>query len=302
MKLGIIGGGGLLGATTAFYCAVNSLVDEIVLYDIRENMAKSHSIDIGLAAADLSDTIVREGPIGDLKGSDIILNAAGVPDKIGSRDDYLSGNIGIIRDFGQWVQEWNDQPVVICATNPVDVLNYKTFEFSGLPREKCVGLSRNDLARFKWAVSSETGLSPRSFDAFVLGEHGQFQVPLFSSVISRVTGEKVLFTDRQKESILQKADAWLGEYQGLNAGRTTGWVSGVNIGYIIELIVSGKDEACACSVIADGEYGLYGLSLALPVRLGPEGVREIVKIDITDEENAALTRAAEKISGLIKGC
>ena len=299
MKLGIIGGGGLLGATTAFCCAMNSLVDEIVLYDVRGNMAKSHSVDIALAAAEQSDTVVRSGSMDNLKNSDIILNAAGIPDKTGSRDDYLRGNVGIIRDFAQWVRKWDFQPVVICATNPVDVLNYKTFEFSGISREKCIGLSRNDHTRFKWAISDETGMSPRTFDACVLGEHGQYQVPLFSSVKSCETGQRISFTDRQKESILRKVDAWLGEYQGLDAGRTTGWVSGVNISYMIELIVSGKDEVCSCSVITDGEYGLYGLSLALPVKLGPEGVREIVRIDITEEEQAGLTRAAEKIGGLI---
>ena len=303
MKLGIIGGGGLLGANTAFCCAINSLVDEIVLYDIKENMAKSHASDIEQAIVGHNNLVIRTGSMDDLKDSDIILNAAGIPDKPGSRDNFLSGNIGIVREFGERVRAWKTKPIVICATNPIDVLNYKTYEYSGLPREKCIGFSRNDTSRFKWAISAVAGLSALTFDALVIGEHGDLQVPLFSSVKSRTTGESIHLAKDKEAAVLRRIKTWLGEYQGLNAGRTTGWVSGVNLAYLIGLIVSGKDEVCACSVIPDGEYGLSsGISIALPVKLGPQGVREIVHIDMTEDEKAGLDRAAEKISRLIKTC
>jgi malate dehydrogenase len=300
MKLGIVGGGGLLGATAAFCCAMNSLADEIVLYDVKENVAQSHASDIEQAMIGYNGLVIRVGSMDDLKGSDIILNAAGIPDKPGSRDNFLSGNIGIIREFGERVRTWETKPIVLCATNPVDVLNYKTHEYSGLSREKCIGLSRNDTARFKWAISEVAGLSALAFDALVIGEHGDFQVPLFSTVKSCSTGELISFSAEQREFILRKLKSWLSEYQGLNAGRTSGWTSGVNLSHIIGLIVSGKDNICPCSVIPDGEYGLSGLSIGLPIRLGRDGVREIIELDLAGDEKEGLDRAAAKISGVIK--
>ena len=300
MKLGIVGGGGLLSATTAFCCAINSLADEIVLYDVKENVAQSHASDIEQAMIGHNDLVIRVGSMDDLKGSDIILNAAGIPDRPGSRDIYLSGNIGIIREFGERVRAWGTKPIVLCATNPVDVLNYKTFEYSGLPRERCIGFSRNDTARFKWAISAVAGLSALAFDALVIGEHGDFQVPLFSTVKSCATGELISFSAEQRENILRKIKSWLSEYQALNAGRTSGWTSGVNLSYIVGLIVSGKGSICSCSVIPGGEYGLSGLSIGLPVRLGKDGVSEIVELGLAGDEREGLDRAAAKISSLIK--
>ena len=302
MKLGIVGGGGLLGATTAFCCAMNSLADEIVLYDIKENMAQSHASDIEQAMVGHNDLAIRVGSMDDLKDSDIILNAAGIPDKPGSRDNFLSGNIGIIREFGERVRAWGTKPVVLCATNPVDVLNYKTYEYSGLPRERCIGFSLNDTARFKWAISAAAGLSSSEFDAFTIGEHGDFQVPLFSTVKSRATGELISFSAERREIVLRKIKSWLSEYQGLNAGRTSGWTSGVGLSHIIGLIVSGKGGVCPCSVIPDGEYGLSGLSIGLPVKLSRGGVSEIIELGLTEDEKKGLDRAAAKIGKLIKEC
>ena len=302
MKLGIIGGAGLLGATTAFCVAQEGLAEEIVLTDIRENVARSHAMDIEQAVCEFSSVKVTTGSIDDAGSCDIILNAAGIPEmSTASRDDYLSGNIIICRELAESIRRWGTAPVILSATNPIDVLNYALFKLTGLPRERFVGFSANDTLRFKWAVSKETGIPVSRLDALVIGEHGDGQVPLFSCLKNNVDDTFVKIDSEAKLRIQNRVKTWFGEYQKLNSGRSSGWTSGVGLCNIIKAITADRDEILPCSVIPDGEYGFSGLSIGLPVRLGRAGVREIVKVDLTEEEKTALSVAAEKIVTLQRG-
>ena len=312
MRLGIIGGAGLLGANTAFFVASSSIMSEIVLYDLKDNVAKSHAMDIEQAVCEGSETKLCSGTLDDLAACDIILNTAGVPERVvASRDDFLAGNIEILRELAARIRSWGTSPVFVSATNPIDVLNYKFFEMSGLPAERFVGFSRNDMLRFKWAVSAETGIPANQLEAIVIGEHGDGQVPIFGSLRETDTNTELELSETQKASILNRVKTWFGDYQALDSGRSSGWTSGVGLNRIISMIVvddliAGNDFAvkdiCSCSVIPNGQYGLCDLSIGLPVRLGHKGVREIVEIDLTNEENAALQQAAEKIKRAIKSC
>ena len=304
MKLGIIGGGGQLGGTTAFQVAMRGLVDEIILFDARENVAKSHAMDIEQAKSEYSDTKIRVGELDELRECEIVLNAAGLPSKadsnVASRDHALARNAGLARELGKQIGAWGTNPVLISVTNPADVINYMIFEGAGLAPERCLALSRNDTSRFKWAIELRTGISARTFDALVIGEHGDLQVPLFSTVRSLETGEPLVFSSEDKAWIMNRILTWLPEYQSLRASRSSPWVSSANLARIIGLVISGGDDLCPCSVIPSGEYGLSGLSIGLPVRLGPGGVREIVELELADEEREGLMKAAEKISGTIQ--
>ena len=297
-KLGIIGGGGLLGATAAFIAARDGLVGEIILSDLKENLARSHAMDIEQAVSPSSGTKLSAGGVDDLKTCDIVLNAAGIPErKAASRDDYLAGNLVIIRELAEKIRRWGTAPVILSATNPVDVLNYSLFRMTGLPREKFIGFSKNDTLRLAWAVSKETGIPARRLRALVIGEHGDGQVPIFSYLTD--SGGPLRLSDSQKERILRRVKTWFGEYQNLDAGRSSGWTSGVGLTSVMELVLSDSDEICPCSVIPGGEYGLRDLSVGLPARLGRSGVREIAEIDLSDDERAGLHRASEKIRTLI---
>jgi len=310
MRLGIIGGAGLLGATTAFQAAAGGIISEVLLYDLKENLAKSHALDIEQAVCEFSETKLRACAFDELASCDILLNAAGVPERaVTSRDEFLAGNIEILRSLATSIRSWGTSPVIISATNPIDVLNYKLYELTGLPSQRFVGFSRNDTLRFKWAAAAETGVPASELDAFVIGEHGDGQVPVFGSLKNTVTGEAINLTGTQKASILSRIKTWFGEYQSLDSGRSSGWTSGIGLYRIITMILLdgdfaevGSDELCSCSVIPDGQYGLKDLSIGLPVKLGRKGVREIVEIDLAAEETTALNKAAEKIKAAIKSC
>ncbi|MCL2125508.1 MAG: hypothetical protein FWH33_05905 [Oscillospiraceae bacterium] len=294
--LGIIGGAGLLGTTTAFCVAARGLFREIILSDVRKNLAKSHAMDIEQAICETTGVKLSTGEIDELKTCDIILNAAGIPEmKASSRDDYLAGNIAIYNELAEIIKRWETCPIIVSASNPIDVLNYELYRATDMPRERFIGFNRNDTLRFKWAISEETGIPVSLIDAMVIGEHGDKQVPLFSTLTRRDAEEAPYLSDAQKENIIHRISTWFSEYQNLESGRSSGWTSGVGLARILSLVTTESDEVCSCSVIPDGEYGLRGLSIGLPVRLGKSGVREIVEIELSADERMQLTAAAEKI-------
>lgn len=300
MKLGIIGGAGLLGATTAFCIAAEDVVDEIILTDVKENVAQSHVMDIEQAFCETSGTKLSFGRLEDLKSCDIVLITAGIPEiKAASRDEYLSGNLVIFRELAEKIKQWGTSPILITASNPVDVLNYSLYKMTGLPREKFIGFSRNDTIRLKWAVSKETGIPASQLDALVIGEHGEKQAPVFSQLRLKGESKTLDLSDDAKERILARAKSWFWEYGKLDAGRSSGWTSGVSLCYLIKTMLKGSGMILPCSVIPDGEYGLSDLSIGLPARLTMRGVAEIVELDLTEGERAGLLTAAEKIKSLI---
>ena len=260
----------------------------------------SHAMDIGQAVCERSSVSLSVCDVDELKTCSIILNAAGIPEmKAGSRDDYLSGNILIIRQLAEKIKNWNETPVILSATNPIDVLNYELFRTSGFPREKLIGFSRNDSLRFIWAVSKETGIPSSELSALVIGEHGDAQVPLFGSLRRKspeqTSGQTIDLRDRQKNDILQRVKVWFNEYQTLESGRSSGWTSALGICHILKLMLTESDELCPCSIIPNGEYGLFDLSIGLPVKLGMSGVREIADVCLSKTEASDLQKAAMKI-------
>ena len=299
MKLGVIGGAGLLGATTAFYAAAEGVVDEFILYDLKENLAIGHAMDIDVAASEYHDIKISAGGFDDLANCDYIFNTAGVPEKaVASRADYLEGNIGIYRDIGKRIKTWDNVPVIINASNPIDVLNYVLFEEIGCTPEKIIGFSRNDSLRFRWSVARECGLRTSEVNAFVIGEHGEAQVPLFSTVRHAHTDAPITLNETQRANVLSRIGTWFSDYQKLDCGRSSGWTSGVSMTQILQMIRDESDAIVSCSVIPDGEYGLTGLSIGLPVQLYPGGVKKIIELKLEDSEAAGLNAAAEKIRNM----
>ena len=299
-KLGIIGGAGLLGATTAFCVASEGLFDEIILSDIKENLARSHVMDIEQAVCESTGAQLSTGRLDDLKICDIVLITAGIPEiKAASRDAYLSGNIAILRELAECIKQWGTAPVILSATNPIDVLNYSLHKMTGLPREKFIGFSRNDTIRLKWAAAQVTGIPASQLEALVIGEHGDRQEPVFSQLRLKDSENALDLSDDVRERILARVRAWFGEYQELDSGRSSGWTSGAGLCAIIKAILTDSDELLPCSVVPDGEYGLSGLSIWLPVLLGRTGLREIVEIVLNESEKSRLSYAAEKIKSLI---
>jgi malate dehydrogenase len=161
-----------------------------------------------------------------------------------------------------------------------------------------IGFSRNDSLRFRWAIGKVLDTPVTDVEAMVIGEHGEAQVPLFSRVT--IKGEAVELNPAQKAEVDKLIRTWFTTYVSLNSGRSSGWTSAVTIGQIIAVIGSGSEEVLACSAILDGQYGLSGVSIGVPVVLGRNGIAQIVELPLSQEETTGLQAAAKKIITLIK--
>lgn len=297
MKLGIIGGAGLLGSTTAFRVALLGIVDEIVLIDIKENMVKSHVMDLEQAISEYNSTRITAGEWSDLKGCNIIMLSASIPEtNVKSRVEYLGANLKIIESVCVHIKEHCPEAVLINATNPVDVINLAIQKLTGAERGKIIGFSRNDTLRMRWAIAKVLGLNTKDISALCIGEHGEKQVPLFSRVF--VKGEPYELTEDEKSKVLYETSNWFTNYQSLKSGRTSGWTSALGLAKLINCIVDNSDEIVPCSAILQGEYGLHEISLGVPVQLGSKGIKQIVEYKLAEKEWEGLKEAAEKIRQL----
>ncbi len=289
-KISIIGAAGTLGSCAAFAIATRGLADELVLIDLKENYLKCHAMDIEQAVTGLADMEVRAGSFEDMDGSDVVVNAAGAPWRyIESRMELLNDSMPIIRNVAKQIERFCPDAVVVTATNPVDPLNYAMHLVSKMDPKKLVGYSVNDSVRFRMLVARALKVKTTSVEGFTIGEHGEHQVMLFSSV--RVNGERVHIKESVKKEIREGVPKILNTYEKLGTGRTSGWTSAVGLAAMVSAITGGSERFIPCSVILNGEYGYEGLSASVPVRLGPKGVEKILELELPPEEKENLKGA-----------
>jgi len=298
MRIGIIGGGGLLGSTIAFTVAQRNLVKEIVLIDIKEHMAKSHVMDMGQAISEHNQTAITNGGWNALAGCDIVIMTASMPErKVNSRIEFLTDNLKIIKDVVAQIIRYCPGAAVINATNPVDPFNYIMYELTGMPAKQFVGFSRNDTLRMRWAIAKVLNVPTLDVEGMVIGEHGEAQVPLYSTV--KVKGQKVELSLDQKVEANMLIKTWFINYQELQSGRTSGWTSALGVAHLVEAMVKSTGEVLPCSAVLAGEYGILGVSVGVPVVLGPKGIERIVEIPLITEERQGLKTAAEKMRDVL---
>ena len=295
MKVVIIGGGGVVGSTTAFQVAYEGKATEIVLFDARRNMADAHALDIQQSIARRSSTRVYAGGIEDTENSDIILMAAGVPYRqaAASRTELFLDNLSLISDIMGRLSILSPTALWIVATAPVDPIVYLMYQAFSLPRQKVIGLNQNDTSRFRLAIAETLSVPATAVEAFVLGEHGRNQVPIFSRI--RIHGETVNLTSAQTGQIREKISDFFVQWHNLHPGRTPGWTSAVSLGDIIGSFISGDGQIWVCSIPLEGEYGLKEVSLGVPIKFGRDGVQEIIELDLDAEERSGLEASAAAV-------
>ncbi len=294
MKLVVLGGGGWVGSAAAFHIATLRLADEVVLVGGRRAaLAEQHALDMRTAVSMLG-VRVKAGSYADLAGSDIVINAAGVP-HTGDRVGMLAGNVLLLRELAGHIRAHCPEAVVITATNPVDPLNYATWRAGGFARRQILGYSLNDSLRFREFVAAAKGAEVGDVEGTVLGEHGPLQVPLFSSV--RIGGRPVSFTEEEKEAIREARPRAFKRVEELQkeTGRTNGWTCAVGLARMVEAIVGDTGDVIPVSAVLDGEYGLSGLSVGVPARIGASGISEIVGFDLAPDERESLSACAMKL-------
>ncbi len=302
MKLVIIGGAGLIGSQAAFEIAKQNLVNHISLVDVRQNVAKSHEMDMEQALCGLSDTTISSGGFEQLEGADIVMLAVGKvgqavtstqEEKRPTRMSLLSTNYRIVADIAPHIRQYCPQAVIINMTNPLDVINSVLPQLTGIPPHKIIGFSLNDTTRFRWALSKITGEPYSAIEAIVLGEHGEAQVPLYSRIT--IHGKKVELSEEQKEKVATILDNWFAEHAALQAGRSSGWLSAVNAAHLVKSLINHSPDIIPCSAI-----GPDGISIGQAVQLSPRGIDQIIPLPLSEEEARQLEQAKQKVAQALK--
>ena len=293
MKITIIGAAGNVGSCAAFNITAQRLADELVLIDApRQEMVTMHALDLNTAATGL-DTLVRTGDYADMEGSNMVIVAAGSAKTFTSRMEVLPENLPIIRDIAGKVRQFCPGTVVITATNPVDPLNYAMSLVSNLDRHRVIGYSANDSIRFRMRLAQAFGVKSSQVEASVIGEHGNSQVLLFSSV--RINGKPVPVDEDTKQRIRQQVPEGqqVLEEMRVKTGRTAAWTTAVGLASICRAIGQNTGEMIPCSVVLNGEYGCHGLSMAVPAILDSGCVRDIVEWKLAPDEEEELKRSID---------
>ena len=301
-KLVIIGGGGMVGATAAYACALRSVVEEIVLIDRNADLVWGQAADINDAMGLDRNVEVRAGDYSDIATDDIVVITAGAPQQPGqTRLELVGVNANIMRDIVKNIMAGGAKPYLVVVSNPVDVLTYVALKESGLPKARVFGTGTTlDTSRLKSYLADALNVDSKAVDAYILGEHGDSS---FSTIETAQVGEVPIreypgFTDELVENIDHKIRDRA--YRVIDTKKSTYFA----IGFVISKIVSALRHSAhtvypVCS-LAEGEYGLDDVVLGLPSAISSDGVKILAGYPLTEREQAALRHSAEVVSEIIR--
>jgi len=297
MKIAIYGGGGGVGSSTAFNLLLGADSDsdsEVILVDSRPAMVESHVLDLEQVLELGGSGVVRGGNADDLRSADVVVFTAAAPLTVNtSRLDYLAANAAIAGDLVEILGSDGSWPgVLVVVTNPVDPICTWIQRSTGIDRTRVLGYTLNDSLRLRTGVAKALRIAPGTVDAWVLGEHGDACVPLFDRVL--VAGQPVELTDEQRARAEEFFRTWYVRHVALDSGRSSTWTSGSGIARMVRALTARSDEVWPASVVLDGEYGVTGVALTVPVALGRREAR-VLEWPLTDEQRQALRRSAEVV-------
>jgi len=293
-KVSIVGAAGTVGAAAGYNIALRDIADELVFVDIPDQRETTigQAADTNHGVAYDSNTTVVQGEYEDTAGSDVVVVTAGIPRQPGqTRIDLAGDNAPIMEDIGASLDEYNDDYVSITTSNPVDLLNRHLYEAGDRDRHKVIGFGgRLDSARFRYVLSERFDVPVKNVDATILGEHGDAQVPVFSKV--RVDGTDPDFEGDREEILedLQESAMDVIERKG-----ATQWGPATGVAHMVEAVLEDTGAVLPGSIALDGEYGHENTAFGVPVKLGSDGVEEVIEWDLDDYETELMDEAAAKL-------
>ncbi|HZK18655.1 MAG TPA: malate dehydrogenase [Clostridia bacterium] len=296
-KITIVGAGNV-GATCAHWAASKELGD-IVLIDIAEGMAQGKALDLMEAAPveGYDCNIIGTSNYEDTKDSDIAIITAGVARKPGmSRDDLVNINTDVVGSVAREIAKYSPNAYIIVVTNPLDVMTYVAYKESGLPANRVMGMSGVlDSARFRTFLAMELGVSVEDVTAFVLGGHGDDMVPLVKySYAGGIPIEKLIARDRIDE-IVERTRKGGGEIVSLLKTGSAYYAPSASAIQMAEAILKDKKRILPCAAYLQGEYGVDGVYLCVPVIIGGKGIEKVIEVELTEEEKAALQKSIDSV-------
>ncbi|MBA2123796.1 malate dehydrogenase [bacterium Unc6] len=301
-KVSIIGAGNV-GATMAMKLAEKDFAD-IILVDIIEGMPQGKGLDITQTGPiDSYDTkVIGTNSYTDTQYSDIVIITAGVPRKPGmSRDDLLEANYNIVKPVTEQVAQYSPNAILIIVANPLDAMAQLAYKTSGFSKSRVMGMAGIlDTARFRTFIAMELNVSVEDVYALVLGGHGDTMVPLVRySTVAGVPLPEILSKEKLDMLIQRTRNSGMEIVKLLKAGGAYYAPASAAV-QMVEAIILNKKRILPCAAYLEGEYGINGLFVGVPIKLGANGIEEIIQLRLTPEENAALKKSAATVEELIK--
>lgn len=297
-------GAGNVGATVANVLAHKDIVKEVVLVDIVEGVAEGKALDMWQTAPINGFNTRVVGVTNDYSktaGSGIIVVTSGIPRKPGmSRDDLISTNAGIVKTVVAQALKHSPDAIVIIVANPLDVMTYAAYKTAGVDSSKVFGMAGIlDTARYRAFLASELNVSPNDIQALLMGGHGDTMVPLPRyTTVGGIPVTELIDADKL-EAIVKRTKGGGGELVKL-MGTSAWYAPGAAAAQMCEAIVMDQNRVFPVCALLNGEYNQEGVYLGVPVKLGKNGIEEIVKIDLNAEEQALLNQSSDAVKGVMK--
>jgi malate dehydrogenase len=292
-------GAGNVGATTAQRVAEKELARRVVMVDVVEGVPQGKGLDQWESAPieGFDSRVIGTNGYDETAGSEIVIITAGIARKPGmSRDDLLATNAGIVRAVGEQIKKTSPKAIVIVVSNPLDVMCHVAKEATGFPRERVIGMAGVlDTARYRAFLAEALDVSVRDIQAMVLGGHGDTMVPLIS--YTSVSGIPVtqLLDKAKLDAIVDRTRNGGAEIVKYLKTGSAYYAPSAAAVQMAEAIVFDQKRILPCAAYLQGEYGLSGLYLGVPCKLGAGGLQQILEVELTAAERAALNKSAEAV-------
>ncbi len=301
-KVTIVGSGNV-GATVAHRLADRQLAD-VVLMDILEGIPQGKGLDL-LEAGPIEGYDIRitgTNSYADTANSDLVVMTAGFPRKPGmSRDDLLKANFEVVKGAVEQVARYSPECILIVVTNPLDAMAQAAYKVSGFSKNRVMGMAGVlDTARYRTFLAEALNVSVQNVQGFVLGGHGDTMVPVprYTTVAGIPVTE--LLPQDQLEAIIRRTANGGAEIVNLLKAGSAYYAPSAAVVEMIDAIFHDRKKILPCSAYLEGEYGIHGLFVGVPVKLGSRGIEQIIEIKLTPEELAALRRSAEAVKELVQ--
>jgi malate dehydrogenase len=299
-KVTVVGAGNV-GATCAQVLATRDYAD-VVLVDIKENLPQGKALDIDQMGAVLGfePNVVGSNGYDETAGSDVVVITAGLPRSPGmSRDDLVTTNEKIVGSVTREVIAESPDAVLIVVSNPLDAMCHVAKNVSGWDKQRVFGMAGIlDTARFSTFIAWETRSSVKDVTAMVLGGHGDQMVPVVSATTVGGIPLRTLVGDDRIRELVERTAKGGGEIVNL-LGTSAWYAPGAAAAQMVDAIVLDEKRVLPCTALLEGEYGIDGLYMGVPVKLGRRGIEEIVELDLTDDERSALLASADAVRDVV---
>ena len=296
-------GAGNVGATCANVLAHKDIVKEVVLVDIKGDLARGKALDSWQQAPIdyYSTQLTGTEDYKDTAGSDIVVITAGIPRKPGmSRDDLISTNAKIVTSVTNSIMEHSENPIIIVVSNPLDVMTYAAHKASGLDSSRVFGMAGIlDTARYRAFLASALNVSPKDIQAVLMGGHGDTMVPLPRYTTVSGIPVKEMIDDATLDAIVERTKTGGGELVKL-MGTSAWYAPGAAAAQMVETIVRDENRIFPCCALLNGEYGMDDVYLGVPVKLGKSGIVEMLELQLNDDEMELLKTSAGHVRGVME--